>query len=137
MLSRKDFLRSALAAAGAALGLGATNSGCGGDDDGGGGGGSTGSCSSSMTNNHGHTLSVSAADLEAAQQKTFSIKGSSSHDHEVMLTANHFAGQERVRRVQRRGQRPHAQRHRQVQLKSRVKRARSSRLRAFAVRPRP
>ncbi len=91
MLSRKDFLRSALAAAGAALGLGATNSGCGGDDDGGGGGGSTGSCSSSITNNHKHSLSVSAADLEAAQQKTFSIKGASPHDHEVMLTANHFA----------------------------------------------
>ncbi|MBI3202098.1 MAG: hypothetical protein HYZ29_11190 [Myxococcales bacterium] len=92
MLTRKEFLCSTLAATGALLGLGATNTGCGGDDDGdGGGGGSTGSCSSTMTNNHGHSLSVSAADLEAGQQKTYSIKGSSAHDHEVMLTANHFA----------------------------------------------
>lgn len=90
MLTRKEFLRSALVAVGGTLGLGLSGAGCGGDDDGDGGGGTKG-CSSSMTNNHGHSLSVSQADIDAGQNKTYSIKGSSAHDHEVLLTANHFA----------------------------------------------
>ena len=61
------------------------------DDGGGGGGGGTKSCSSSFSNNHGHSLSVSQADVDAAQNKTYSVKGSGDHDHEVLLTANHFA----------------------------------------------
>lgn len=41
--------------------------------------------------NHGHTLSVSKADVEAGVQKTYSIQGSSPHNHEVTLSASHFS----------------------------------------------
>jgi hypothetical protein len=73
-------------------------SGCGGDDDNGGSGGGTGtggssggSCSSDIVSNHGHALSVSAADVSAATDKTYSIMGGGAHDHQVTLTASHFA----------------------------------------------
>lgn len=74
------------------MGLGATNTGCGGDDDGGGGGGNGGgSCASTIESNHGHSLAVPAADVEAGVDKTYGIQGSSPHDHQVTLTAAHFA----------------------------------------------
>lgn len=90
-LSRQEFLRGALAAAGSAIALAGSSAGCGGDDDGGGGGNGGGACSSTIDANHGHTLSVSQADVDAGQPKTYSIKGSSAHDHQVSLTAAHFA----------------------------------------------
>ena len=41
--------------------------------------------------NHGHSLTVSAADVAAQKPKTYSIKGTSSHDHLVTITAAQFA----------------------------------------------
>lgn len=90
-LSRKEFLRGTLAAAGGVMGLAAVNTGCGGDDDGGGGGGGSGACSTSFDTNHGHTMSVSQADVDAAADKTYDIKGSAPHSHQVTLTAAQFA----------------------------------------------
>lgn len=46
---------------------------------------------SSIGSNHGHTLSVSAADVNAGIEKTYGIQGSSTHNHQVTVTANHFA----------------------------------------------
>lgn len=96
-ISRRGFLGVALAAGGTS-GLLLVGSGCGGDDDSSGSGGGTGtggstggSCTSDIVSNHGHTLSVSAADISAATDKTYSIKGGSAHDHQVTLTAAHFA----------------------------------------------
>lgn len=40
--------------------------------------------------NHGHTLSVSKADVTAGTEKTYSIQGSSAHDHSVTVTAADF-----------------------------------------------
>ena len=40
--------------------------------------------------NHGHTLTVSKADVNAGAQKVYSIMGSSGHDHSVTLTAADF-----------------------------------------------
>jgi hypothetical protein len=41
--------------------------------------------------NHGHALTVSVADIEAAVDKTYDIQGDSGHNHTVTLTAAHFA----------------------------------------------
>ena len=40
--------------------------------------------------NHGHALRVPAADVAARVQKTYSIKGTSGHDHLVTITAVQF-----------------------------------------------
>ncbi len=45
---------------------------------------------SSISANHGHTLSVSQADVEAGAERMYSIQGSSGHDHMVTLTAADF-----------------------------------------------
>ncbi|WP_273566657.1 hypothetical protein [Maribacter halichondriae] len=45
---------------------------------------------SSIGGNHGHTLVVSKADVAAGAEKTYSIQGSSGHDHTVTLTAANF-----------------------------------------------
>jgi hypothetical protein len=62
---------------------------CGGDDDDGADGG--GACKAEIATNHGHSMSVSAADEMAAVDKTYSIQGSSAHNHTVDLTADDFA----------------------------------------------
>lgn len=41
--------------------------------------------------NHGHALNVPAADVTAGVAKTYSIKGTSGHDHTVTITAAQFA----------------------------------------------
>jgi hypothetical protein len=68
---------------------GALTAACGGDDDEGADGG--GACKANIATNHGHSMSVSAADEMAAADKTYSIQGSSAHNHTVTLTAAHFA----------------------------------------------
>lgn len=40
--------------------------------------------------NHGHTLVVSKEDVNAGVEKTYSIQGSSGHDHIVTLSAANF-----------------------------------------------
>ena len=49
-----------------------------------------GAMASSITNNHGHSLTVSKADIEAGVNKTYSIMGSADHDHEITITAADF-----------------------------------------------
>ncbi len=99
MATRRDLLRW-MALGGAGLGLlGGAGAGGGCGDDGGGGGGGGGgdggggSCrpSASIGSNHGHTMVVSRADVEAGEGKSYDITGSSSHAHGVMLSASHFA----------------------------------------------
>jgi hypothetical protein len=88
-LSRGDFVKGTLAVAGGAFGLAST--GCGGGDDTSGNGGGSGSCGASIGANHGHSMTVSQADVDAAQAKTYSIQGTSAHDHQVTITAAQFA----------------------------------------------
>ena len=47
--------------------------------------------SSSIGGNHGHTLTVSKEDVQAGTQKTYSIQGTSNHNHQVTLTAANFS----------------------------------------------
>ena len=43
-----------------------------------------------IADNHGHQLTVSAADVQAGVAKTYDIQGSSPHTHTVTLTAALF-----------------------------------------------
>lgn len=44
----------------------------------------------SIGTNHGHTLVVSKEDVDAGAEKTYSIQGSSGHDHMVTLSIANF-----------------------------------------------
>jgi len=46
---------------------------------------------SSIADNHGHTLTVSADDVNAGTEKTYSIQGGATHNHSVTVTADLFA----------------------------------------------
>lgn len=89
MINRKEFL-TGLAGVTATLFVFA----CGGDDDNGKTGAGDGNCSDdidiAITSNHGHSFTISSADLDGGQSKTYSIKGTSEHDHSVTLTAQDF-----------------------------------------------
>jgi hypothetical protein len=41
--------------------------------------------------NHGHVLSVPAADITAGVDKTYSVMGTATHNHFVQITAAEFA----------------------------------------------
>lgn len=45
---------------------------------------------STITENHGHTLEVPAADVNAGVEKTYNIRGTGDHDHMVTITAAQF-----------------------------------------------
>jgi hypothetical protein len=65
---------------------------CGGDDDDDDELDSDGaSCKAAIGTNHGHSMSLSAADVMAGVDKTYDIKGSSAHTHTVEITAAAFA----------------------------------------------
>lgn len=44
----------------------------------------------SIGSNHGHSLIVSKADVQAGGAKTYSIQGTSGHNHSISLTAANF-----------------------------------------------
>lgn len=93
-LSRKEFLQSALALAGAAVLLeGCSSSSTPSPSTSGGGGGT---CKTNGAKDQGlddplHHLVVPAADVVAGTDKTYSIKGTQTHDHTVTVTAADFA----------------------------------------------
>jgi hypothetical protein len=63
--------------------------GCGGDDSPtapGGGGGGTGGATASVSANHGHTATLSAAQLSAGTDVVLDIRGSANHPHTVALS---------------------------------------------------
>jgi hypothetical protein len=88
-LTRKDFLKTGLAAAGAVVGIGGTA--CGGDDDGGGGGGGNSSCTTDITSNHGHSMSVAPADVDAGVAKTYTLSTANGHSHDVLVSPANFS----------------------------------------------
>jgi hypothetical protein len=93
-MTRKQFLQSVLGVGVGAVGVAAL-SGCGGDD----GGGSVtpdsaNVCTTPATDisaNHGHTINVSLADVDAGANKTYDITGGGGHAHAVTITAQQFA----------------------------------------------
>jgi len=45
---------------------------------------------SSIGGNHGHSITVSSADVNAGSEKTYNIMGSSGHSHSVTVTSANF-----------------------------------------------
>jgi hypothetical protein len=96
MLTRKQFLRSALDISAVALGLSVLNA-CGNSSSGGGAdAASAANCLANGTNvtigaNHGHVMMVSIADITAAADMTYHIMGTATHDHNVELTPANYA----------------------------------------------
>jgi len=104
-INRTEFLRSALALAG--VGIGVTGfAACSNDNGYGSGstpapdtgntGGLTNACDThpptdTIAANHGHILTVTAADAAAAVDKTYDIMGTATHTHSVTITAAMFA----------------------------------------------
>jgi len=91
-ITRKGFLGAA-ASGTVLLLLQACGGGGGGDDDDDPPGG-LGSCSAdggAISGNHGHSLSIPAADLDSATALSYSIRGSANHDHTVTLSAAQLA----------------------------------------------
>ncbi len=50
-----------------------------------------GGCAATIAGNHGHTLAISAADLNSAVDITYDIHGSADHTHSVTFTAAQLA----------------------------------------------
>ncbi len=49
-----------------------------------------GANATAITSNHGHTLAVSKVDVDAALEKTYSIQGSSGHNHTIIVSSENF-----------------------------------------------
>ncbi|MDB4982551.1 MAG: hypothetical protein JWM82_3303 [Myxococcales bacterium] len=104
-LDRKEFLNLVLGMTGLGLGL-TTLASCGGGSSPSGGagmsggaagtnGGGTNACEThaptdTIGANHGHTLTVSQADVAAGVLKMYSIMGTATHDHTVSITSTSF-----------------------------------------------
>jgi hypothetical protein len=54
------------------------------------GGAATG-CNDTIAANHGHVLTIAAADLDSTTGKTYDIYGTADHTHSVTLTAANLA----------------------------------------------
>jgi hypothetical protein len=91
IMTRKHFLRLAL------LGGASLAAACGGSADGPAAmQGPSGDCAANgsgatIGGNHGHVLVVSKADIVAGAQKTYDIRGTADHTHQVTLTAADMA----------------------------------------------
>jgi hypothetical protein len=92
-ITRKEFLGQLVAGvsgiAGAAMLIGCGSSDSPGPDA------QTGNCTANGTavtigTNHGHTLTVSKADVTAGVDKTYDITGTATHAHSVKITAAMF-----------------------------------------------
>ena len=94
-MTRKDFLKAVVACAGAGAAVGALLTACGGTDQ------SSqnlqGSCRDNgaknglITGNHGHSLSVPAADVLSGAAKTYNIQGTATHPHTITIRADQMA----------------------------------------------
>jgi hypothetical protein len=108
-MTRKEFLRAAASGVAAVTLVSFASSACGGDDDGvtadaapaadGGApdaapsctGNGAGASGAQIFGNHGHVLVVPAEDVNGtAMDRTYSIKGTATHDHQLTLTAADF-----------------------------------------------
>lgn len=90
-LTRKEFLALLARSAAVAAAIPALAAcGGGGDDDGQGTPDAGPGCSDTISGNHGHVLTVTLAEVEAGNEKTYDIDGTAGHSHSVTLTAAHF-----------------------------------------------
>lgn len=49
-----------------------------------------GANATAITSNHGHTLTVSKSDIDNGTEKSYSIQGSSGHNHTIVVSAANF-----------------------------------------------
>jgi hypothetical protein len=84
-ITKRSLLRGSLGVCAA----GVLTAACGGGDDDDTSGGGT--CKTAIAANHGHALTISAADKMAGVAKDYDIKGSADHSHTVSLAADDFA----------------------------------------------
>ena len=87
-MTRRQFLGTSIATLAVAA--------CGGDDDKtdaaiSGRNCATNGTSVQISGNHGHTLTVTASDINGGADKTYPIQGSADHTHSVTITAANFA----------------------------------------------
>jgi len=90
-MTRKQFLRTVVGAGIGVAGV-ATLAACG--DDGGPADAPAGSCttpSATIGANHGHTMTVTKAEVTAATAKTYDITGAGGHTHTVTVSVANFA----------------------------------------------
>jgi hypothetical protein len=95
-ISRKRFLVGMAALAGLAFGAsacGSSSSSNAGPSPGGAAasGGGADCAPIVIANNHGHVLVLPRADVTAGVEKTYSIQGSATHDHQVTITTADMA----------------------------------------------
>ena len=90
-MTRKQFLRTIVGTSIGVAGV-ATLAACGGDD--GPADAPGGTCttpSATIGGNHGHTMTVTKAEVTAATAKTYDITGAGVHTHTVTVSAANFA----------------------------------------------
>jgi hypothetical protein len=51
----------------------------------------TGCSATAITANHGHSLMIAKTDLDSTSDKTYSILGTATHDHQITLTVAQLA----------------------------------------------
>lgn len=91
-MTRKGFLGAALGGTVLLLLQGCGGGGSyGGSGNGGGGLSSCGAEGAAISGNHGHSLSIAAADLDSTTAKTYSIQGAASHAHSITLSPAQLA----------------------------------------------
>jgi len=93
-ITRKQFIHVGVATlVAASLGACASDDGDGEDgaDSGDDGGECTSAASANIATNHGHSLSVPAADINGGAAMDYGIQGTSDHDHTVALSAGDMA----------------------------------------------
>lgn len=91
-MTRKQFLRTIVGAGIGVAGV-ATLAACG-DDSGGTPDAPAGSCttpSATIGANHGHTMTVTKAEVTAGVAKSYDITGAGGHAHTVMVSVANFA----------------------------------------------
>lgn len=49
-----------------------------------------GANATAISSNHGHALAVSKSDIDAGVEKSYSIQGSSGHNHTIVVSAANF-----------------------------------------------
>ncbi len=54
----------------------------------------------SVSSNHGHSISVSKADIEAGVTKQYNIQGSSNHSHSVTVSESDFTSLKSNQQIQ-------------------------------------
>jgi hypothetical protein len=86
IITKRSFVRGSVGVCVA----GVMTAACGGDDDDD-DTSSGGACTTQIASNHGHALTVSAADKMTGAAKEYDIKGSADHSHTVSLSAEDFA----------------------------------------------